>query len=208
MGLFGRYRAMKAQQEAEKRQLGYEKETIQRAAEVNPQSEQNVHAIIEGRADLQRWQQQLKEDFDMLLGELGYKELADGSLVPRNGEAKLLCNKECCKYIKSVLTPFYFRSVSITKLDKPQIMEIMMTTMQKMTIKLDCFMYEFAIQTTADTSNILLLVENIIMPILYRSLDGFTKKEDSGARKILEDATIQMNQRESIFKRMAGLVPT
>jgi hypothetical protein len=206
MGLFAAYRARKQQEETEKRQLGYEKETIHRTAEVNPQSEQNVHAIIEGRADLQRWQQQLKEDFDTLLLQLGYRELTDGTIIPRSKDVEVLCNKECVGYLKSVLTPFYFRSMSITKLDKVQINEVMMTTMQKMTIKLDCFMREFGIKSTADTSVILNMVENIVLPIVNRSIDGFTKKEDSGARKILEDATAQVNQKQDIFKKMAGLM--
>jgi hypothetical protein len=164
-------------------------------------AEQTTNTLIEGRSDLQKWQQQLKEDFDTSLSQLGYEELRDGS-VRRKPNCVIICNEQCIVYLKSVMTPFYFRSVSITKLDRPQINMIIMVTMQKMTVKLDCFAKEFEIPTTADVSTILLLVENILNPILFRSIDGFTKKEDSGARKIIEDATGRVNEKEGMLKQL------
>lgn len=203
MGIFSLYNAKRDQIDSEKRQVGYEKDSSLRNAEYRAEAEQTTNTLIESRSDLQKWQQLLKEDFDTLIAQLGYEE-KNGTIVAIKN-CIIVCNEKCINYLKSVLTPFYFRSVSITKLDKTQINCMMLETMSSVTIDLSSHKEEYAIKNTAGLKRIAIIVENIIMPILCRSIDGFTKKEDSGARKIVEDATGRTDQNQSIFKRLAGM---
>ena len=204
MGLFSALREKREAIEAEQRQVGYEKDSTIRQQEYRPESEQTVHGLIEGRSDLQRWQQQLKEDFDTIIDQLGYVERHDGK-IERKKDSIIICNEKCISFIKSIMMPFYFRSVSITKLDKVQINTMLLVTLQKMLINISVYSQEFGIGNVADANTIVLMVENVIQPILFRSIDGFTKKEDSGARKIIEDATGRVQEKQSLFGRMIGM---
>jgi len=206
MGLFDNYRQNKANIAAEQRQVGYEKDTMDTQAgytlQNNPEDDRTVSTNIESRSDLQRWQQMLREDFDTILAQLGYKELNNGEIVPRHAESDVRCNAKCCHTIKRVLTPFYFRSVAITTVDKLEINRTMKTTLSVLTIDLTVNSTEYALKDVSTAQIITSMTENIIFPILTRSLGGFTKREDTSARRILERPDMQTAQKQGIFAKI------
>lgn len=198
-------KAKREQLDMEKRQLGYEKDTAAHQAMMNPADDANTLGIIESRADLQRWQQMLKEDFARFYYELGYYEAANGTFHRIEGFEQS-CNALCVTKLRALLNPFCHRSPSITKFSTQNINQLMLDTMTTIVIDVASHMREYEIKNTAGLAMMKNSCESIIHPILLRSIDGFTKREDNAARKILESANPNVNERVTMFQRLQGMM--
>jgi hypothetical protein len=203
--VFEALKQRREQMDMERRQLGYEKDSTSHQAMVNPQDDANTIGIIESRADLQRWQQMLKEDFARFYYELGYFEAKDGTFIKIDGFEQS-CNVLCVTKLRTLLNPFCHRSPSITKFSTQNINQIMLDTMTTIVIDIAAHMREYEVKNTAGLAMIKNSCEAIIHPILLRSIDGFTKKEDNAARKILESANPIQNERLTMFQRLQGMM--
>ena len=205
--MFEALRAKQDQLAAEKRELANTKEVSSHQASMQAADDQNTMLTIESRADLHKWQAMLQQDFDRFYWQLGYKENRQtGELVPRGGNTNIACNTECITNLKIMLDPFMHRSVSITKFDGPTIQQLLLNVLTTVSIDLAANMHEYAINNTADLSRIRNAFENIVHPILLRSIDGFTKITDSSVRKILENAGNPNNERATMFQKLSGMI--
>ena len=177
------------QVEAEKRAMDFQREqnTIQTASREDTTELMNQ----QGRPDLIKWQQDLRQELiELKLKLLGY-ELTNDGWVKRH---KPLCNE---LFVNQIIDPlfssFMSRGFINTNLDERQLLMRLKKTCNNFakTLISKSEKYEIEFEDFDDLDS---QVKNILVPAAFRALKGWTKKTDSTIFKRLE--TSQENSKD------------
>jgi len=193
---------LKQQVEAETRAMNFQREqnTFQTAAAEDATELMNQ----QGRPDLIKWQQDLKQEVvelkKKLLGyELGTNEQGQVCWVQRH---KPMCNE---LFVNQIIDPMFSAYMSRgfinTNLDEHQLLMRLKKTCNNFSKTLISKSEKYAIEFE-DFDDLDNEVKNILVPAAFRALKGWTKKTDSTIFKRLE--TSQENNKDEEKKNMFG----
>lgn len=191
MDIFNSFKMGNPQQQQVNRELNLAEEQlkIQKQATMIEGSRDEMAdiAMLEGRSDLLKWQQDLGDElFDLIMSLKGYAKIA--------GEWKKVMDKPLCndKFIYEVVVPqckpYLSRNMINSRFDEKRILMRLKNTINCVADSMSDYWDRYGI----DFINFDLVLETmktVIIPGPFRALKGWTKKIDNSMNKRIEAFT-------------------
>jgi len=190
--------------ESEKRQIALARE------QAGMQAANNDAAFLQEqnqKADLIRWQQELNESIEILKHRLRSEiKDKDGNWIAQP-KVNPLMTEEGIAMIEAELSPFLgeeAKNLINTNLKEVMILATLRNTADTIVVSLADNYDTFVVNATpSKMSHIMRIIKNEMLPTMFRSQDGWTKKQDNMGIKRIETFSETQNQNN---KRMWGLV--
>jgi len=182
--LFGGNKEVKANLEAEKRHMTFQRE--QNTMAVNAPEEQTEIINQEGKSDLLKWQQDLDPELERIAFRFTGWTKENGAWVKTNN--KPLCNNRFMNdVVAPQLEPFLTKNLINSNFTEESILKDLKNTSNDITACIadgfDIYGIEFQ-----NYDNILRIIKNTMKSSAFRALNGWTKKTDSTIFKKLESS--------------------
>ena len=215
MGLFtglirpGTPPEIKAELEAEQRQMNFTREQNTTASAINPDDDRTYLDEQDRKSDLIRWQQELDSYmFALILSflSLHFEEDRISPILDEQGKPiPPLCNKLFIhQVVEPKLRPFLSKNLINSNLDEKQILMTQLATANDIADMMSDNYDKYGIDFV-NFDGILRDMKNVIKASIYRSYKGFTKKTDNAITKRIEsDVYGQQPEQKKGIKALFG----